>query len=909
MNSLLYDDITKVLDTLKTTDKGLSSAEVTTRLNKYGHNKLVQQKRTPYIVKFLVQFTDLLAIVLLTAAGLAYILGAPKDAIVIFLVVIANSTIGFFQEYKADKAIDALKKFVAQSATVIRDNDRQTIDAMDIVPGDIIVLSEGMKIPADIRLISANELETNDAALTGESETQSKVAMVTEENERNVVDVTGSVFMGTDVISGNGIGVVVSTGMETSFGKIAKITSTQKVSKSPLQIEIDRIAKTVAKATFWVVLILLVVDTVAKGHFDALESFRFAIGVASSLVPEGLPATVSIALAIGIQKMTRRKAAIRRLSAVETLGEANYIITDKTGTLTKNQMTVKEIYFNNENYHIKGVGYSLDGEITREGKLCNRSCLDETNILFQAVTISNNAEVDTKNHHKPDYIGDSTEIALLVAAEKAGLDTYTMQREAKSVEEIPFTSERKFMAKAVDYKGEKTVYVKGAPAVILQKCTKILKGGKAVELTTADRKDIEKTNDEYSKDALRVIASAYKPMDGSTIDSDLIFLGLLGIIDPPREDVAETVRIAKEAGIKIIMATGDYGLTAAAVGKRIKLNIDPRVIDGNELNQLKDDELYQIIETGDVIFSRVDPIHKLRLVKVLQAHGNIVSVTGDGVNDAPALKTSDIGVAMGLTGTDVTKEAAEMVSLNDSFSSIVWAVKEGRIVYDNIKKATKYVFTANMAEFTAVVFGLVIGLPPIFVIQILLIDLCAEAFPALALAGDIEEDDVMSKPPRDKKDILFGTDTIYYIVRSGIMLGVFSVAGFCIYGYLNGWRWGSAFPNNETYIAATTVTYATMALCQYANAFSIRSARKPVWKLLGSQRVWIGLAVSFMFVNLLIYVPFLQKFAGMAPLNFSAWAIAIFIALFYLLVQETFKARNKPPKRITQLVAEKLVSK
>lgn len=909
MYPLLYNDISDVLRDLETTEKGLSDIEVTARLKKYGPNKLKKQKRTPGIIKFLLQFTDLLAIILLVAAVLALLLGVPKDALIIFLVVVVNSTIGFLQEYKADKAIDELKKFVAQTATVIRGDDRINIDAANIVPGDIIVLSEGMKVPADIRLLSANELETNDATLTGESAPQTKIALTVEDNKRNIVDICGSVFMGTDVISGNGIGVVVATGMETHFGKIAKVTAMQKISKSPLQIEVDRIAKTVAKATFWIIIILLGIDTISKGYFDPLSSFRFAIGVASSLVPEGLPATVSIALSIGIQKMARRKAAIRRLSAVETLGEANYIITDKTGTLTKNQMTVKEIYYNGDHYHIKGVGYVLNGEITCEGKLCDRKKLDETKLLFETITISNNAEIDTKNRHNPNFSGDSTELALLVAAEKAGFDTFDLQKKANNLEEIPFTSERKYMAKAVKIDGIEMVYVKGAESIILSKCTKIFRDGKVHLLTPADKKEIQKLNDDYSKEALRVIAAAYKPMDKKAIDSELIFLGLFGIIDPPREDVAETIRIAKDSGIKIIMATGDYGLTAAAVGKRIKLNEDPRIIDGNELNNLNDKELYELIQSEDIIFSRVEPIHKLRLVKILQAHGNIVSVTGDGVNDAPALKTSDIGVAMGITGTDVTREAAEMVSLNDSFSSIVWAIKEGRIVYENIKKVTRYVFTSNIAEFIAVIIGLFIGLPPISVIQILLVDLCAEVFPALALAGDKEEDDVMEKPPRARSDILFGKETIGYILRSGVLMGIISTFGFCIFGYLSGWHWGEKMNlNSNLYLTATTVTYATMALCQYANAFSIRSAKKPIWELLSTKRVWISIGISFAFINALIYIPFLQNFANMASISLLSWGVAVVLALLYLVILEIFKVLNRPPKKITKVLIKDLIS-
>jgi Ca2+-transporting ATPase len=882
--------MSEVLEGLKTSEDGLSSKEASLRLTKFGANIIEKQKRTPYFVKFLLQFTDLMAIVLLVAVVLSLLLGSSRDALIIFLVVVANSTIGFFQEYKADKTIEALRKLVSQSTTVIRDNgDRIVVDTSEIVPGDIIVLSEGMKIPADIRLISANELETNDASLTGESEPQLKKALETESSDTSLVEIRGSVFMGTDVVSGDGIGVVIATGMDTHFGEIAQVTTSQKVTKSPLQIEVDRIAKTVAKATFIVIPILLVIYCITIGRLDLLESFKFAIGVASSLVPEGLPATVSIALAVGIQKMARRKAVIRRLSAVETLGEANYIITDKTGTLTKNQMTAKEMFFDGKEYQIGGVGHNLNGTIIRDNIKCDKSELESAGLLFSSATVANNAEIDLHNKKNPDFSGDSTELALLIAAEKAGFNTYDAQKKAKLLQEIPFTSERKFMAKAVEIEGKEFVFVKGASSVVLGKCTKIYHNDSPKHLAAGDVQKINEIVDKYSREALRVIAVAYKPIDDKPIDSGLIFLGLFGIIDPPREDVAEAIALAKKSGISIMMATGDYGLTAAAIGKKIGLNTDPTIIEGGKLDKIDDKELYEIIKSGDVVFSRVDPTHKLRLVKVLHAHKNIVSVTGDGVNDAPALKTSEIGVAMGITGTDVTKEAAEMVLLDDSFSSIVGAIKEGRIVYDNIKKVTKFVFTSNIAEFVAVVFGLFLGLTPISVIQILLVDLCAEVFPALALAGDKEEDDVMAKSPRSRSDVLFGRETVLYILRSGLLMGIFATAAFCIFCYLNGWRFGEKISNGNMYIVATTVTYATMALCQYVNSFSVRSFSKPIWTLFDSKRVWISIGISFTCICSLMYVPILAEFSTMSGLPLAGWAIAIVAAFIYLVSIEIIK--------------------
>lgn len=906
MNPNIYDHVSKVLINLGTSESGLTDKEIVVRLVKFGRNEIKEEKKIPYWVKFLLQFTDLMAIVLLMAVVLAYFLGSPKDAIVIFLVVFANAAIGFFQEFKADKTIEALKRMVAQTAIVVRNGERISIDATDIVPGDIIVLSEGMRIPADVRLLCANELETNDASLTGESEPQLKTALKIEDKKRSIVDVCGSVFMGTDVISGDGIGVVIATGMNTHFGKIAKATSAQKICKSPLQIEVDIIAKIVTKAVLAMIPVLLAIYVISIGSFDIYESFKFAIGVASSLVPEGLMATVSIGLALGVQKMARRKAIIRRLSAVETLGEADYIITDKTGTLTKNQMTVKEIYYNSESLHVEGAGYNVDGYILQNGKRCDQEKLQKTKMLFLASAIANDAEINVKKHHDMLYSGDSTELALLVAAEKAGYDTFRLQRQAKTLQEIPFTSERKYMAKAVLIDGQHEVFAKGAPNVILEKCTKIYKNNRIYTLKLEDVAKIQIEVDSLSNQALRVIAVAFKPMDKKAIDDNLVFLGLFGIIDPPRDDVAHAIKFAKSAGIKVMMATGDYGLTAAAISKMIGMNDEPAIIDGNTLDKLSDKQLYEKLKTGEVIFSRVEPIHKLRIVKILKSRGRIVCVTGDGVNDAPALKTSDIGVAMGITGTDVTKEAAEMILTNDSFSSIVWAIKEGRIVYDNIKKATKFVFISNIAEFVAVVCGLFIGIAPITVIQILLIDLCAEVFPAIALAGDDEEDDVMSKKPRSRKDVLFGRETISYLLRNGLLMGIFATVAFCIYGYMNGWQLGDkSFADARVYVLATTVAYLTMGLCQYMNAFSVRSVNKPIWKLLKTKRIWISLAISFICINALVYLPLFQDFATMASMTLEGWAIAGSMAFLYLICIEVFKMISASRKRYSYMSLER----
>lgn len=904
-----YDNIDDVLKNLGTTKEGLSVESANERLKKYGPNVIKKSHRVPWPLRFLKQFTDLLAIILLSASLFSFILGSVRDALVIFSIVLANATIGFIQEFKAEKALEALKSYLPEMATVVRGDDTTKIAAKDLVPGDILVLSEGIRIPADARLISANELYTNDAALTGESSQQEKKALKTEESKKTVAALCGSIFMGTDIISGDGLGVVVATGMDTQFGKIAKIATSQKQTKSPLQLETDQLAKTIAKLTFWIVLSLMIIYSLLQGRFILKEAFEFAIGVASALVPEGLPATVSVALGIGVQRMAKRKAAMRRLSAVETLGEANVIVTDKTGTLTKNQMTVKEIFFAGKNYHVKGVGYNLAGEITTEGRFCDRNHLAKMKPLFISVTLANTAEVDTKNHQEVEYLGDSTELALLVAAEKAGLDTYALHKETAVTAEIPFTAERKFMARTVKGKGGETIYFKGAPNVILKKCQYIFDGTKVRELTEKDKKEIAYTNDKYSKEALRVMAAAYKKKDKGSPETNLIFLGLFGIIDPPREDAAETIRIARAAGIRTVMVTGDYGLTAAAIAKRIKLNENPGIITGEMLDEMSEHELINELKKEDILFSRVDPIHKLRIVQTFQKMGNIVAVTGDGVNDAPALKKSDIGVAMGLTGTDISKEAAEMVSLNDSFSSIVWAIKEGRIVYDNIRKAAKVILTNNTAEFTAVALGLFLGMPSIFAIQILLIDLGSEVFPALALAADREEDDVMKRAPRSHTDKLLSPQTLGFIVKNGLITGFLATLGFCLFGYANGWSFGTKFSSETLYLTATTVTYTTVSLCLIMTSFSIRSKSKGFLSVfIGNKWLLLANGFSVLFIAALMYVPALQSFSYMRGLSPTWWGICFGLAFLHLISLEISKKFQRQPTKLTHFLAAKIIT-
>lgn len=885
MLSYLYDDISKVLQELRTTKEGLSDIEVTDRQKKYGPNVLVENKRTSLILSFLKQFTDLLIIILIAAAIFSTLIGSYKDSVVIILIIFINTFIGFVQEHKAEKTISALSSHLPQTVTVIRESVKKKIEASNLVIGDVVYLSEGDKVSADIRLISANELYTNDSTITGESEPQEKSAMESESKNIELMDLKSSLFAGTQIISGNGIGAVIATGMSSQLGRIASETTKVRTVKSPLQKETDHIAKIVAKSFIFVILALLVAHYFIVKYFNLSEGLLFAVQIAAAIVPEGLPATISVALAIGARRMAKRKAAIKRLSTVETLGEINVIVTDKTGTLTKNEMTVKDIYCNDKIYSVTGSGYGNGGEILYDEMVLFPKDKLHLKKFFDAGIFANNSDINYEKPHGFEYIGDPTEVSILVAAEKYGINTFKVREKAIVTEEIPFTSERKFMAKVIKEKGGETVYFKGATHSILEMCDKIYTDGRITKISAKDIHHIKHITDEFSSRALRVIACAYKKKDGKDLENGLIFLGLYGIIDPPRPDIKETIRIARNAGIRTVMVTGDHGLTAAAIAQRVGLHDNPKVINGSKLNTLNDKELSRILCDEDVIFARVDPMHKLRIVRVLQKMHNIVAVTGDGVNDSPALKSSDVGIAMGISGTDVSRESSDMVILNDSYSSIVWAIKEGRIVYDNIEKFTKFEFTTHVAALSTVTAGIIMGVMPLFAIQILLMDYGAETFSAFALGVDTEEDDVMVRPPRDRKVPLLNTKNLFYVLRTGIGLSVIAVSVFLYFMISNGWRFGKV-PGTEILFTATAITYATFAVGQIFNSFSIRSKSKPLHKLFfGNPNLIYAAIASLIFIIGIVYTPTLNGFAKMAPIPPNFWVIIIgagFIFATYL---------------------------
>ena len=880
--------IDEVLKEYKTTEAGLSSNEARNRLIKFGPNKIENKKKHSALKNFFLQFVDFLAVMLLIASTLSFILGSLIDGFVILGIVILNATISFFQEYKAEKAIEALQRMVPQKTTIIRNNSEDIIDVSELVPGDIVVLEEGGKIPADIRLIAANNLYTND------------FAGVEKRPNLSITDINNMVFMGMSVSTGNAIGVVVGAGMNTEFGKIASFTTETKKELSPLQLEIINIGKIVSRLVFILAVVLGIIGFFLG--YGLLENIKFTIGVAAALVPEGLPATISVALAIAVQKMAKRKAIIKKLSAVETMGCINVIATDKTGTLTKNEMTVKDIYALGMDIHVKGVGYQTNGKFLAGDKELSAKELEKLDLFFKACVLCNNAHL---KHHKDkkEIIGDQTEGSLLVLAEKAGIKKEPYAVKYKEISEIAFTSERKKMSTVNLIDGKAHVFSKGAPIEVLSICKKVLIDGKEQNLTENLREEIINKNNEYASNAMRVLGLAYKPIDikdeytEKEVESDLIFLGLAAIIDPPREEVKLAINLAKSAGIKVFMVTGDYSLTGQAIALRIGLGDNLKVITGTELNHLSDKELSEILKINEsAIFSRVAPEHKMRITKILQKNGQIVAVTGDGVNDAPALKKANVGVAMGITGTDVSKEAAEVILTDDSFASIISAIKEGRIIYDNMKKFIRYVFSSNFAELITIILGIPLGISPLSAIQIFAIDLGSDIAPSLALAVDPEDPEIMSRQPRNQKQKIFNKVMIRDLVIVGFFAAFFAVLSFIFVMVNGGWQWGERMTSNDfLYRQGNAATVAGIALSQIIVTFYCRAPHLSIVKSFGQNKrlVYANLFSAFLLLNV-IYNPLFNKMYSTGPLELIHWLVILSGISIFALMLEGYKIITRP---------------
>jgi Ca2+-transporting ATPase len=907
--------ISDVLAKLSTSESGLSSKEVTERIRHYGKNELESGIQVPKWLMFLSQFRDVLVIVLLIAGIISFLIGNFQDSAIMLVIVLINAIVGFIQQYKAEKIIEKLKDMIKSPARVIRDEKIAEISQSELVPGDIIEIEEGDKLPADIRLIESFNLRTNDFSLTGESMPNEKHSNVIKEKV-TLADRDNMAYLGTTVASGDAKGIVVATGMNTEMGKIANMTQRTVEVKSPLQKELGILAN---KLTIVVILICIIIFVVALTQgFSIYISLIIALGIAVAAVPQALPAQVTVALSTGSQRLAERKAVVKNLPSVETLGSTNVICTDKTGTLTKNEMTVQAVWFNGKNYRITGIGYEPKGTILDENnKPLSQKQINEIEIMMDASTMASNAEIhppdDTHNSWYP--VGDPTEAALITLSTKLGTRSPIEDQENPELYEFPFDSERKRMSSVRQFGERKVLTMKGATSSILTISKFILKNHKVVPITDNDKNIIENMNVKFSKRAMRVLAIAYRPLeiDGSDylldeIEKDVIFLGLMAMIDPPKEGVKEAINSAHEAQIKIFIMTGDHAITAQAVGREIGLSETKKpspVIMGNELHDMPDSILTEKMnENKSLIFSRVDPADKLRIVENLEEQGLIVAVTGDGVNDAPALKKAHIGVAMGLKGTDVAKEASELVLLDDSFPTLVVAIKEGRTIYDNLKKTVLASLTSNGAELAIVLMGLAsVALwnwaMPILIIQILAIDLLSEIMPLTFLTFDPSSKDMMRSPPRSKDEHILDKFNSTEVILFGLFMGLLSFINFALFMNREGIEFTVDNTNTILYARATTITYITIAFCQYVNIMSRRYEYVSIF----NRNFWtnkillISIAVSIALVLFVIYVPFFNSALGFAPLMYTDWLYVFFSVSLFLAAFEILKLGKRWKKK------------
>lgn len=904
------EDVYGALDTAK---GGLSDHEAASRLKKYGKNLLQEKKGTPLILKFLSNFTHLMAILLWVAGIVALIAQIPELAIAIWMVNIINGAFSFWQEFRAGKATEALKKMLPDHVRVMRGGQEQQLLAEELVPGDVILLSEGDRISADARLVEDNDLRVNQSTLTGESHPVHKTCDSVLRDDLTRAEQPNMVFAGTTVAAGTGQAVVYATGMSTEFGKIANLTQSLKEEISPLQKEMGKLTKKVSIISISIGVVFFFL-AIFLAQTEPVAAFIFALGMIVAFIPEGLLPTVTLSLAMGVQRMAKRNALIKRLSAVETLGCTTVICTDKTGTLTQNEMTVSNLWMDGQNLEVTGVGYdAMDGKIMMGGKPAPQNQAELTELLT-AAGLCCNARLLPPNGESSRFtvLGDPTEASLIVLAQKYGLNLDTVRTERLRLRELPFDSGRKRMSTIHQVHGkERLAYIKGAPKEVLELCAQQKRNGTTVVMNEQDRADIMAINDGYARNGLRVLAiatrnvtpgngipsslSAYTP---EIIEQDLTFLGLIAMVDPPRPEVAEAVKKCHNAGIRIIMITGDYGLTAESIARRIGIieGDHPRIITGIELEKMSSEELKEAL-ADEVIFARVAPEQKLQVVSVLQEMKHIVAVTGDGVNDSPALKKADIGVAMGISGTDVAKEAADMILTDDNFASIVNAIEEGRAVYNNIRKFVLYIFNSNMAEAVPMVLYLFSrgAIPlPLTIMQVLAIDLGTDMVPAMGLGVEKPEAGIMNVPPRSgKESILSRPLVLKAFCWYGILEAAFGTAAYLFLNYLHGWPGAPLAASGIVYQMATAMSFAAIVFSQVGAVFSCRTERLSVFKagLFGNKMILIGIAVEFTLLALLVYLPlpFLHDLFNTAPLGWREWAFLIVIPPAMLLVDELRK--------------------
>lgn len=925
--SFHHKPVEEVFKEFETSEEGLSSKEVKNRLDKYGYNEIEEKKGKSILKMFFSQFTELLTIILIVAVGISFVLWIITrdqenliDAVVILAILIVNAIIGVRQEYKSEKALEALKELSSPEATLVRNGKMVKVPSRDVVPGDYVVLQTGDKVVADLRLNKAMNLKIDESMLTGESVPVTKKSQELESEKIPVSEMKNIAFSGTIVTYGGGEGVVFRTGMKTEMGKIADLIQSAEEKQTPLQ-------KSLAQLSKWLTILVVIVSVVVfivgitrnyfftypdpLGFQDIEEMFLSAVGLAVAAIPEGLPAIVTIALSIGVARMVENKAIIRKLSAVETLGCATVICSDKTGTLTQNEMTIREVYLNGKNISVSGVGYEPKGEFKVDGKPIELKDDPHMNLLCRIGILCSDAEL-TYDDEKDNWeiFGDPTEASLLVLGGKIDLWKKELLKEYPKVNVIPFDSDRKMMTTIHEHKDEKDkIYTKGAPEQIISRSVKKFENNKIIELTEENKEKILKINEEMTKKALRTLALAYREIEPSTLDSlkiesesiekDLIFVGLVGMIDPPREESKGALKECEQAGMKAIIITGDHKLTAQAIASELGMfdKDDDIAITGSEINEMTNSEFDEIIEKVKV-FARVSPEHKVKVCVSLQNKGNVVAMTGDGVNDSPAIKAADIGVAMGIAGTEVTKEAADMTLMDDNFATIINAVREGRGIYDNIRKFIFYLLSSNIGEILTLFISILIGFQviidgnpilvlPILPVQILWINLVTDGLPATALSVEPKDEDIMSRPPRNPKEPVINKAMALNMILVGFMISIGTIFTF-YWGLQNPY----GFPSEEFKVLyARTISFTTLMMFQMFRVLSCRSFKRSAFKLKPHNKaLYLAMFSSIVLQLVVIYVPGVRDIFYCTPIYLLDWLLLILpVCSSVLIINEVYK--------------------
>lgn len=855
---------------LRSNKNGLTDSEAKKRLSIYGKNELQEMERKPPFILFLEQFKNILILILIFVTIISLFFGEVLEGIVIIIIIFLFAGIGYYQERKAEKAIESLKKLSTPRADVLRDSKIKEIDATELVPGDVIILEVGKKVPADARIIEYMNLKVDESILTGESVPVKKENAIIEKTTM-LAERTNMIFSGTTIAYGRCRAVVTATGMRTEVGKIADVLQEEQ-EPTILQKRLEKLGKELGLII--VVICAFIFALRLWQGYAIFETFQTAITLAVAAIPEGLPAIVAISLAIGVQKMAKRNAIVRRLMSVETLGCTTVICSDKTGTLTVNQMTAKRLYVNGKFIDITGEGYTPEGEFLYRGQKYNLD--NDAELLLRTGLLCNDAEIVDSAE-----IGDPTEAALVVAALKGIED---VRSKHKRIDEIPFDSDRKMMTTINTIDGKKVSSTKGAPEVVVERCKYILKNGSVKRITKEDKNKILKANDGMTKNALRVLGFAYRELPSKyrkeNAEKDMIFIGMIGSIDPPRKEAKESITKCRQAGVRVVMITGDHRNTAVAIADEVGF-YGEKVVTGEEMDDMNDDELYKISKTAN-IYARVSPKHKIRIINALKKRGNVVAMIGDGVNDAPALKKSNIAVAVG-TGTDVAKDVSDMILIDDNFQTIVSAVEEGRGIYDNIKRAINYLLSCNFGEILTILIATLVNLPtPLLPLQILWMNLVTDSMPALALGTSRADPDVMKRKPRAKNEKILNIQSLRFIGFIGIIMSVGTV--FIFMNFLD-----------MGFVKASTMAFTALIVIQMVIALISRSEHYPFLRtgIKNNKKLIGAIGISILLQLMIIYTPFFNTIFGTTPLNFIEWGIIIVFAAIVFAIFETIKIFNK----------------